>query len=96
MTMKTRIKLVHIDSLSCEPILRRAPDGGLLCVCQCGDVYEPAPGNRVRAFRSEDEGETWRDLGLVRPLHHRDQPARNPLLRLPGGRQDLNIPKRGD
>ena len=67
MTIQTRIKLVHIDSLSCEPILRRAPDGGLLCVCQCGDVYEPAPGNRVRAFRSEDEGETWRDLGLVHP-----------------------------
>ena len=25
--MTTRIRLVHCDSLSCEPIVRRAPDG---------------------------------------------------------------------
>lgn len=65
--MKTRIRLVHTDSLSCEPLLRRMPDGSLLCVSQCGDVTEPAPGNRVRAFRSDDQGETWRDLGSVYP-----------------------------
>lgn len=65
MTMKTRIKLIHLDTLSCEPILRRTPDGALLCVSQCGDVHEPAPGNRVLAFRSEDEGETWQNMGLV-------------------------------
>ena len=55
----TRMKLIHNDTLSCEPILRRMPDGSLLCVCQCGDVTEPAPGNRVYCFRSEDNGETW-------------------------------------
>jgi hypothetical protein len=65
--MKPRIRLVHRDTLSCEPILRRMPDGSLLCVAQCGDVLEPAPGNRVRAFRSEDDGETWVDTGLVYP-----------------------------
>ena len=65
--MKTRIRLVHCDTLSCEPILRRAPDGALLCVSQCGDVYEPAPGNRVLAFRSEDQGEHWQALGSVYP-----------------------------
>lgn len=65
--MTTRIRLVHCDTLSCEPLLRRVPDGSLLCVSQCGDVTEPAPGNRVRAFRSDDHGETWRDLGLVYP-----------------------------
>lgn len=57
--MKTRIKMFHNDSLSCEPILRRMDDGDLLCVCQCGDVTEPAPGNRVYCFRSHDNGESW-------------------------------------
>ena len=65
--MNTRIRLVHCDTLSCEPILRRAPDGSLLCVSQVGDVTEPAPGNRVHAFRSEDQGESWRDIGSVYP-----------------------------
>lgn len=57
--MPTRIRLVHTDTLSCEPILRRMPDGNLLCVSQCGDVTEPAPGNRVFAFVSRDNGDTW-------------------------------------
>ncbi len=57
--MKTQLSMIHRDSLSCEPILRRTQDGALLCVSQCGDVTEPAPGNRVYAFRSEDEGKTW-------------------------------------
>ena len=57
--MNTRIRLIHCDTLSCEPILRRVPDGNLLCVSQCGDVTEPAPGNRVYAFLSGDNGETW-------------------------------------
>ena len=65
--MKPRIRLVHCDTLSCEPIVRRMPDGSLLCVSQCGDVMEPAPGNRVYAFRSEDNGDTWRRTGLVYP-----------------------------
>jgi len=65
--MKTRIRLVHCDTLSCEPILRRMPDGDLLCVSQCGDVTEPAPGNRVHAFRSEDHGESWNGLGSIYP-----------------------------
>lgn len=55
----TRIKLVHKDTLSCEPIVRRMADGSLLMVSQCGDVYEPAPGNRVLYFHSYDNGETW-------------------------------------
>ncbi len=54
-----RIRLFHRDTLSCEPILRRTPGGELLCVAQCGDVREPAPGNRVYVFHSRDEGETW-------------------------------------
>lgn len=65
--MKTRIKLIHSDTLSCEPILRRMPDGNLLCVSQCGDVTEPAPGNRVHAFLSKDNGESWQNMGSLYP-----------------------------
>ena len=57
--MKTRMKMFHNDSLSCEPILRRMDNGNLLCVCQCGGVTEPSPDNRVYTFLSEDNGETW-------------------------------------
>lgn len=42
-------------------------DGNLLCVAQCGDLYEPAPGNRVFAFLSRDEGETWEKLRQIYP-----------------------------
>lgn len=47
--------------------MRRTPDGNLLCVSQCGDVSEPAPGNRVHAFLSHDNGERWQGTGLVYP-----------------------------
>ena len=65
--MNVKIKLVHCDTLSCEPILRRMPDGNLLCVSQCGDVDEPAPGNRVYAFVSRDNGEKWGEPLKVYP-----------------------------
>ena len=29
----SRIRLVHNDTLSCEAILRKMPDGGLIIVC---------------------------------------------------------------
>lgn len=54
-----RIRLIHRDHLSCEPILRRCPNGELICVSQIGDMTEPAPGNRVVVFHSGDNGETW-------------------------------------
>lgn len=62
-----RIKLLHRDSLSCEPILRRMPNGELLCVSQCGDVTEPAPGNRVCFFHSADNGESWSRPASIYP-----------------------------
>ncbi|MCA1810030.1 MAG: glycoside hydrolase [Lentisphaerae bacterium] len=54
-----RIRLVHRDHLSCEPILRRCPNGELVCVSQVGGLTEPAPENRVVVFHSRDNGETW-------------------------------------
>ena len=65
--MKTRMKMFHNDSLSCEPILRRMDNGDLLCVCQCGGVTEPSPDNRVYGFLSQDNGETWHKTGPIYP-----------------------------
>ena len=62
-----RMNMVHRDTLSCEPIVRRIPNGELLLVAQCGGVTEPAPENRVYVFRSGDEGETWSGPVLIRP-----------------------------
>lgn len=62
-----RLRLVHRNTLSCEPILRRMENGEMLCVSQCGDVTEPAPGNRVYVFHSEDEGENWSAPAPIRP-----------------------------
>jgi len=65
--MKTTIRLIHTDTLSCEPLLRRMPNGDLLCVSQVGDVAEPAPLNRIRRFRSTDDGATWKGPGNIYP-----------------------------
>jgi len=54
-----RIVLVHRDSLSCESIVRRMPNGELLMVCQCKGPTEPHPDNRVFFFHSGDNGATW-------------------------------------
>ncbi|MDY6024074.1 MAG: sialidase family protein [Candidatus Borkfalkiaceae bacterium] len=62
-----RIKLVQIDLLSCEAILRKAPNGDLIIVGQCGDVLEPAPENRIYIWRSKDNGETWSKRQLIYP-----------------------------
>ena len=55
----TGIKLVHVDTLSCEAIFRIAPNGDYIIISQCGDVTEPAPKNRVYIFKSKDLGKTW-------------------------------------
>ena len=53
------IKHVHRDLLCCEAIVRRMPNGELLLVCQCGDITEPAPNNRVYFWHSNDDGNNW-------------------------------------
>lgn len=45
-----RIRQVHTDSLSCEPILRRTENGELLCVCQCDGTCDLRPDNRTYVF----------------------------------------------
>ena len=59
------IKTVHRDNLSVEANVRRMPNGDLIIVCTCGDVCEPAPGNRVYLFRSTDDGLSWSDKILL-------------------------------
>lgn len=54
-----KIRLVHLDSLSCEAIFRIAPNGDYVIISQVGDVTEPAPLNRVHLFRSRDGGDSW-------------------------------------
>lgn len=49
------IKMVLRESLSCEAILRRAPDGDLIILSQCGGTNEPQKENRVVLLRSSDE-----------------------------------------
>ena len=60
-----RIGMVHRDSLSCEAIVRKLPDGSLLLLSQCGGMGEPCPENRVLVFHSAD-GETWSKPSLIR------------------------------
>lgn len=59
----------YTDTLCCEPILRRMPNGELLCVCQCGGSMEPHPDNRVYYFLSADGGKTWSEKkSIIREL----------------------------
>lgn len=61
------IKLVQRELLSCEAIVRRAPNGELLLAAQCGGVTEPAPQNRVYIWHSTDDGTSWSRRSLLVP-----------------------------
>ena len=62
-----KIRQIGTNALSCEPLIVRCANGELLCVCQCGGTYEPAPENRVYAFHSADDGETWSKKESIYP-----------------------------
>ena len=66
-----KIKLVHRDSLSCETIVRKAPDGHLFLAAQCGGNWEPELANKVVYFHSYDNGDTW-----SKPITLIDNPKR--------------------
>lgn len=54
------IKLVASESLACEPIVRRVPRTGELCVvCGYGGQREPDSYNYVGASFSSDNGKSW-------------------------------------
>ena len=56
MVKSIRIRQIHTNTLSCEPLLERTANGELLCVCQCDGTREPDIQNRVYAFHSKDDG----------------------------------------
>lgn len=60
-------KLVHVDTLSCETILRKTPSGQLIIVAQCGGTKEPSKENRVYVFHSLNDGRTWTKKHLIMP-----------------------------
>lgn len=66
-----KIKLVHRNSLSCETIVRKAPDGHLFLASQCCGNWEPEPENKVYVFHSYDNGDTW-----SKPINLIDNPKR--------------------
>lgn len=59
------IKHIHRNHLCCEAIVRRMPNRELLLVCQCDDLTEPAPLNRVYFWHSKDDGNTWSNRQLI-------------------------------
>lgn len=61
------IRRIHKDTLSCEAILRKAPDGHLFIVSQCGGDKEPCPENRVYVFHSDKKGRRWSKPMLIIP-----------------------------
>ena len=67
MVKNITIRQIHTNTLACEPLLERCANGELLCVCQCDGTYEPAPENRVYAFHSADNGETWSKKESIYP-----------------------------
>ena len=58
---------VSTDCLSCEPLIERAPNGDLVCVCQQGGMEEPSPKNREYVFLSKDNGKTWSERKSIYP-----------------------------
>lgn len=61
------LSLVHLDTLSVEPLVRRAPNGDLIVISTCGDIKEPGKDNRVYMFRSKDNGKTFDDGTIINP-----------------------------
>lgn len=53
------VKMVHFNTMCCEPILRESADGTFVMLCQCDGPREPSEENRVYVFRSTDRGKTW-------------------------------------
>lgn len=50
---------INGDGWAREPVLRRMPDGSLLCLHYTGGPWEPDDANYVEVTRSYDDGETW-------------------------------------
>jgi hypothetical protein len=49
-----------------EALLMRLPDGSLFCEIFTGGTHDGAKTNLVTAVRSDDDGESWSDLEIIR------------------------------
>jgi len=59
------LKTICNNSLCCEPILKRMPDGNLIVVCGFGGGKEPDPDNYVGCIISNDNGATWSNIRRI-------------------------------
>lgn len=68
--MSTRQTIFKVDGKNYtwlrEPLLMRLPDGSLFCEIYTGGAGDGAKGNIVGAVRSDDDGETWSELEVVK------------------------------
>ncbi len=51
--------IAEFETYAREPIIRKMPDGSLICTFLTGDETEPRNGNFVAVCRSNDGGKTW-------------------------------------
>ena len=54
-----------------EPVFRRMPDGGLVCLHYAGGPREPHDDNIVLITRSDDDGDTWTEAEVIFDHPHR-------------------------
>ena len=57
--MKINIHQIATSTHSVEPMIERAANGELVCVCACGGPKEPDIENRSLVYHSKDNGVTW-------------------------------------
>lgn len=51
-----------------EPLLMRLPDGSLFCEIFTGGEYDGCRENIIAGVRSDDDGETWSDLEIIKAI----------------------------
>jgi predicted neuraminidase len=63
--------ICEFDPYGREPVLRRMPDGSLVCLFLSGGEKEPSNDNVVMICRSHDDGETWSAPEILFSHSHR-------------------------
>ena len=64
--------LIHrFDTYAREPVLRRLPDGSLMCLFLTGGPREPHNENVTMICRSYDGGDTWTEPEVLFSHHSR-------------------------
>lgn len=53
------------NSMVCDTMVRKMPDGSWVMFFLGGDVFEPSPNNYIAVIRSQDEGKSWSEPEIV-------------------------------